>query len=191
MPSQQLASPAPAHCAPSGLQVELDPPPQRSTPCASGVHGANPQHWSRNWQTSPWAMQQFGSVALQPVGHVWSQPFAPQCCGGPPKQRMMPFASALQTSFLPSQQFWEAFTSVLAPQMLPGGLQAPPLLQRLCSHRTSLLLPVFTLQQSFVASQKSPVMRQPPASWQTFTPLPGSTHSREQQVEDPLQGVPP
>lgn len=37
-------------------------PPQRSTPCASGTHGARPQHWSRNWQTSPCGMQQFGSL---------------------------------------------------------------------------------------------------------------------------------
>ncbi len=28
------------------------------------------------------------------------------------------------------QQFCEAFTSVVAPQMLPGGLQEPPLSQR-------------------------------------------------------------
>jgi hypothetical protein len=48
----------------------------------------------------------------------------------------MPFESDLHTSFLPSQQFWDAFTSVLAPQMLPGGLHAPPLSQRLLWQRT-------------------------------------------------------
>jgi hypothetical protein len=33
-------------------------------------------------------------------------------------------------------------------------------------------------------------MRQPPAGWQTFTPLPGSTHRRVQQLEAPEQGLP-
>jgi hypothetical protein len=47
--------------------------------------------------------------------------------GQPPKQRGMPLESCLHTAFLPSQQFWEALT--LRPQMLPGGLQAVPLLQ--------------------------------------------------------------
>jgi hypothetical protein len=42
----------------------------------------------------------------------------------------MPLASSLQTFFLPSQQFWEALKPLMAPQMLPGGLQAVPLLQR-------------------------------------------------------------
>ncbi len=42
---------------------------------------------------------------------------------------MIPAESALQTSFLPSQQFWEALTVPLPPQMFPGGLQAVPLLQ--------------------------------------------------------------
>lgn len=46
--------------------------------------------------------------------------------GHPPKQRMMPFESALQTAFFPSQQFWDAFTVPLPPQMLPGGLQLWP-----------------------------------------------------------------
>jgi hypothetical protein len=49
--------------------------------------------------------------------------------GQPPKQRMMPFESALQTAFLPSQQFCEALTVPLPPQMLPGGLQLVPLEQ--------------------------------------------------------------
>jgi hypothetical protein len=34
-------------------------------------------------------------------------------------------------------------------------------------------------------------MRQPPAGWHTFTPLPGSTHRREQQFEAPVHGFPP
>jgi hypothetical protein len=67
-------------------------------------------------------MQQAGSSESQPLGQV--------AFTGPPKQRRMPFESGLQTGLplpLPSkQQFWEAFTSVDAPQMLPGGLQAPP-----------------------------------------------------------------
>jgi hypothetical protein len=101
----------------------------------------------------------------------------------------MPFESALQTAFLPSQQFWEAF-SPSAPQMLPGGLQAMPLSQVLSSalHTTPEL---GRLQHASVESQKSPVIRQPPAAWQTVTPLPGSTHRREQQLDGPSQGLPP
>jgi hypothetical protein len=34
-------------------------------------------------------------------------------------------------------------------------------------------------------------MRQPPAGWHTLTPLPRSTHRREQQFDPPVQGVPP
>lgn len=48
--------------------------------------------------------------------------------GHPPKQRAMPLESSLQTVFLPSQQFCEALLPK-APQMLPGGLQAWPLVQ--------------------------------------------------------------
>src|SRR5512138_371830 len=97
-------------------------------------------------------MQHSGADASQPLGQgeLLSQPLFPQYCGGPPKQRRMPFESALQTSFLPLQQFCDAFTSVLAPQMLPGGLQEPPLSQRPVEQSTSLLLPVFTLQQASV-----------------------------------------
>jgi hypothetical protein len=101
----------------------------------------------------------------------------------------MPFESALQTAFLPSQQFWEAF-SPSAPQMLPGGLHAVPLSQRLSSAVQTTLAPD-PLQHASVESQKSPVIRQPPAVWQTVTPLPGSTQSREQQLEGPVQGLPP
>lgn len=50
--------------------------------------------------------------------------------GHPPKQRAMSLESSLQTAFLPSQQFCEALKPLIAPQMLPGGLQAVPLLQR-------------------------------------------------------------
>jgi hypothetical protein len=42
---------------------------------------------------------------------------------------MMPLVSGLQTSFLPLQQFCDALTVPLPPQMLPGGLQLVPLLQ--------------------------------------------------------------
>lgn len=73
----------------------------------------------------PGGMQQFGSFESQPVGQV--------AFTGPPKQRRIPFESGLQTGLplpVPSwQQFCEAFTSVDAPQMLPGGLHAPPLSQ--------------------------------------------------------------
>jgi len=65
-------------------------------------------------------MQQSGLAASQPVG---------QLVVPPPKQRMIPLLSLLQTAFLPSQQFCEAFTVPLPPQMLPGGLQDWPLLQ--------------------------------------------------------------
>jgi hypothetical protein len=112
---QQVVSVVPVQAAPTGLQVEAAA--QRSTPWASGTHGARLQHWSRNWQTFPCAMQQAGLLPSQPVGH---------CCVPPPKQRITPFMSALQTAFLPLQQFCEAFTVPLAPQMLPGGLQLVP-----------------------------------------------------------------
>lgn len=42
----------------------------------------------------------------------------------------MPFESGLQTAFFPSQQFCDAFTAPEPPQMLPGGLQEVPLVQR-------------------------------------------------------------
>ena len=67
-------------------------------------------------------MQQLGSSASHPVWQVWFT--------GPPKQRRIPFESGLQTGLpLPPpswQQFCDAFTSVEAPQMFPGGLHAPP-----------------------------------------------------------------
>ena len=95
-------------------------PPQRRMPASSGTHGEPSQHCSRNWQTVPVALQQSGLLASQPVGQdaVW-----------PPKHRMMPFVSGLQTAALPSQQFCDAFTVPWPPQMLPGGLQLVPLVQ--------------------------------------------------------------
>ena len=39
---------------------------------------------------------------------------------------MMPLVSGLHTAFLPLQQFCDAFTTPLPPQMLPGGLQLCP-----------------------------------------------------------------
>ena len=96
VPAQQLASSVPWQAPFSGVQ---DGTVQRSTPCASGTHGAKLQHWSRNWQTPPAVavpagMQQAGLFASQPVGQLGDPP---------PKQRQMKFASCLQTAFLPSQ----------------------------------------------------------------------------------------
>jgi hypothetical protein len=108
------------HDAPAAVHVPPLGAAQRRTPEASGTHGEPPQHWSLNWQTWPVWMQQFGLFASQPAGHAVVPP---------PKQRMMPFESALQTAFLPSQQFWEALTVPLPPQMLPGGLQLWPFVQ--------------------------------------------------------------
>jgi hypothetical protein len=55
------------------------------------------------------------------------------------------------------QQFCEAFTSVVAPQMLPGGLQEPPLSQRWSSVVHWICCEVATwslmLQQEAVESQ--------------------------------------
>jgi hypothetical protein len=74
----------------------------------------------------------------------------------------MPFESSLQAGLpLPCQldgmqQFCEAFTSVEAPQMLPGGLHAPPLSQ-VCSVSHWICCEVATwslmLQQEAVESQ--------------------------------------
>lgn len=132
-PAQQVAEEVQG--APRGSQVVVVPPPpvttvaaQRSTPLESGTQGEPLQHWSLNWQTCPAMMQQPG-VPLQPVGHA--------AVIGPPKQRMIPDESGLQTEWPgdppwvePSaaiqQQFWEAFTVPPPPQMLPGGLQLWP-----------------------------------------------------------------
>ncbi len=66
----------------------------------------------------------------------------------------MPLASCLQTVFFPSQQFCDAGTAPLPPQMFPGGLQAWPLVQV----KSSLVL--VSLAGGFlsmpVASQKTP-----------------------------------
>jgi hypothetical protein len=152
-PEQQLVSLVPAHCAPKGEHVPAPPPPpsvsppQVRTPDSLGMQGWKLQHWSRNWQTCPGWMQHRGSVPSQPVAH-----FEP-----PPKQRMMPFESALHTAFLPSQQSWDALTVPLPPQMLPGGLHPPPLSQvwvepehwTCCEVGTTVL----RLQQASVVSQ--------------------------------------
>lgn len=112
----------PVQALPSVLHVLTSA--HRSTPEESGTHGAWLQHWSRNWQTSPGWMQQLGLVPSQPVG---------QLADPPPKQRMMPFMSALHTAApLPLsvvQQFCEALTVPWPPQMLPGGLQLWPFVQ--------------------------------------------------------------
>jgi hypothetical protein len=143
VPAQHAAGSA-AQEPPAGTQAVTAA--QRSTPSPPGTQGARLQHWSRNWQTPPSGMQHPGFVPSQPVG---------QPAVAPPKQRNTPFWSGLQTAFRPSQQFCEAFTSVEAPQMLPGGLQAPPLSQvwSAGSHATSCAPPVFTLQQAAVVSQ--------------------------------------
>ncbi len=142
VPAQQPWSCGPVQAPPLGVHASV----QRRIPSWPGTHGAPLQHWSRNWQTWPCWMQQSGSEASHPAG---------QLVLFPPKHRRMPFESGLQTSFFPSQQFCDAFTSVLAPQMFPGGLQAPPLSQ-VCSvglQATSWAAPVLTLQQAAVESQ--------------------------------------
>lgn len=45
-------------------------------------------------------------------------------------------------------------------------------------------------QHAWVLSQKSPVIRQPLAGWQTVTPEPTSLHRRVQQFEAPAHGAP-
>jgi hypothetical protein len=45
-------------------------------------------------------------------------------------------------------------------------------------------------QQDSVLSQKSPVIRQPLAGWQTVTPAPTFLHRRVQQFDAPEQGSP-
>src|SRR5687767_201232 len=104
----------------------------------------------------------------------------------PPKQRGMPEVSSLQTSFMPSQQFWDALTStvppsrkMVAPQMLPVPLHAVPLSQR------NVLLSQLTPptaggapQHCAVARHALPVSLQPVAGAQTFAPEPRSTQVR-------------
>jgi hypothetical protein len=148
--AQHDGSSAPAQAPPLGVQAEEVA--QRSTPSAPGTHGTPSQHWSRNWQTLPGWMQQAGLAASQPEGQVAST--------GPPKQRMIPFESALQTALplpVPSwQQFCEAFTVPLPPQMLPGGLQLVPFVQV-----KSSLVEVSGLVEP-AASQKTPYPPWPP-----------------------------
>ena len=95
----------------------------------------------------------------------------------------MPLTSSLHTAFMPSQQSWLALIfppsgSTGAPQMLPTGLQAWPLSQRLPVHCTELLGLVPPPQHCCAVSQAVPVRRQPPAAWQTVVPEPGSTQMR-------------
>ncbi len=107
--------------------------------------------------------------------------------------------SGLQTAFLPLQQFCDALVAPEPPQMLPGGLQEVPLSQaytpRLSTAQVTLYPPGRMAsgeppQHAAVLSQNSPVIRQPPSTAHTVAPLPGSLHSRVQQVELPLQGRP-
>ncbi len=68
---------------------------------------------------------------------------------------MIPFESALHTAFLPSQQSCEALTVPLPPQMLPGGLHAPPLSHVWLAHWTACEegTSPLTLQHEAVESQ--------------------------------------
>ncbi len=106
---------------------------QRRISSAPGTQGTPLQHWSANWQTWPAEMQQPGFDPSHPVGQGGVI--------GPPKQRMIPLESGLQSACPETppwvwpvsgsiqQQFWEAFTVPPPPQMLPGGLQFWPPLQ--------------------------------------------------------------
>lgn len=130
-------------------------------------------------------MQQ-GDWPVYPVGQLVPKP---------PKHRGMPAPSSLQTSFKPLQQFCDALMlppsgSTLAPQMLPTGLQAVPLSQRLPVQVTLPLGLVPPPQHSCAVSQVLPVSRHPLAGRHTFAPEPTSAHRREQQLEPPVQGLP-
>jgi hypothetical protein len=114
---------------------------------------------------------------------------------------MIPPESALQTSFFPSQQFWDAFTVPLPPQMLPGGLQLWPPVQVFgapdCfgSHVTPYpdgrIWSGVPPQHSSRVSQELPVIRHPPAGLQAVAPVAArSVHTRVQQLELPEHGLP-
>jgi hypothetical protein len=60
VPSLQQPVPAGSHEAPNGTHAVVGGV-QRRTPVESGTQGLPLQHWSRNWQISPGAMQQLGS----------------------------------------------------------------------------------------------------------------------------------
>jgi hypothetical protein len=69
--------PPPQHCH---ADVQLSPfgrhvtGVQRSTPSASGVHGASAQHWSLNWQKSPgWMHMTVGCGAQRCRSHTPEQ----------------------------------------------------------------------------------------------------------------------
>jgi hypothetical protein len=101
---------------------------------------------------------------------------------GVPKQRLTPFASALQQLNLggaQSQQSWRALTwpPPVPPHMSPAGLQLCGLRQRptaglLPASSTHVTLPepgppTGPPQQSVSFVQMSPTTRQPWATWQT------------------------
>jgi hypothetical protein len=129
--------------APSGMQA-FSGAAQRRIPEASGTHGARLQHWSWNWQTCPIPMQQFAFVPFQPVVQVALPP---------PKHRQIWFESCLHTSDPLMPPVVQQLSFIFGPQRLPGGLQLPPRSQRYVLQVMSCASPVFTLQQSSVASQ--------------------------------------
>lgn len=90
----------------------------------------------------------------------------------------MPAESGLHTAFLPSQQFCDAFTAPLPPQMLPGGLQAWPPEQVggeeafFCSQRTPYPL---VLIWSALPPQQAPLgFVQKPPEHVEFSPYMGA-----------------
>src|SRR5690242_10426141 len=99
----------------------------------------------------------------------------------------MPELSSLHTSFIPSQQSWEALTlppsgSTGAPQMLPRPLQLVPLSQRftLGSHVTPPSAGAAP-QHCTLERHASPVSAHPVAGAQTVAPEPRLMQIREQQ----------
>ena len=80
--------------------------------------------------------------------------------------------------------------STFAPQMLPTGLQALPLSQRLPTQLTEPLGLVPPPQQLWSEVQVFPVRLQPLAGRHTRAPLPRSTQRRLQQLLLPEQGLP-
>lgn len=119
----------------------------------------------------------------------------------PPKQRGIPDESSLHRfivstgGVMPVQQSTGALMeSVLAfPQMMPGGSQEMPRLQRLVlESQVTVPLGLGAPPQQFeVARQKLPVTRQPVAGAHTGAPLPRSTQVREQQFSPPFgHGLP-
>jgi hypothetical protein len=89
VPAQQVV-PTP-HTEPAGAHAGAA---QRESPSSPAKHKLPLQHWSRNWQTAPVAMQQ-PAPPVYPEGHIDEYP---------PKQRGIPAESSLQASFMPLQQ---------------------------------------------------------------------------------------